>query len=149
MLRNLWPKISWVPSIRTIPEGADVYVKNYSATNRAWEYLGRSPIDHIKIPLGSLRWQIKKDGFQTLETVSEKVPWPSENSRTLNFKLYTNEHIPTGMVQVGGRSLSLDTEDVGHLGPVEIKDYLIDRFEVTNKSYKAFVDRGGYRKQEY
>ena len=35
--------------------------------------------------------------------------------------------------------------------PVDIgfPDFWIDRSEVTNKSYKAFVDAGGYRKREY
>ena len=59
MLVNLWPKISWIPSIRTTPEGTDVYVKDYSSPAMNWEHLGRSPIDHIRIPMGVLRWQLK------------------------------------------------------------------------------------------
>ena len=37
---------------------------------------------------------------------------------------------------IGGRS--------GELG-----DFFIDRYEVTNKQYKEFVDKGGYRNREY
>ena len=35
--------------------------------------------------------------------------------------------------------------------PVDIgfPDFWIDRYEVTNRQYKAFVDAGGYRRQEF
>ncbi len=42
----------------------------------------------------------------------------------------------------------------GHFGPgpedeeIELPGYLIDRFEVTNRRYQAFVDAGGYRRPE-
>jgi dienelactone hydrolase len=36
-----------------------------------------------------------------------------------------------------------------HLLPFLLGDYLIDQYEVTNKSYKAFVDAGGYRTPAY
>ena len=29
------------------------------------------------------------------------------------------------------------------------QDYWIDQYEVTNRQFKAFVDQGGYQKQEY
>src|SRR5262249_61404647 len=32
--------------------------------------------------------------------------------------------------------------------PDQPGDYLIDRYEVTNSRYKAFVDAGGYRRRE-
>ena len=33
--------------------------------------------------------------------------------------------------------------------PAPIKEFLIDRHEVTNEEYKKFVDAGGYQKREY
>ena len=33
--------------------------------------------------------------------------------------------------------------------PVKLPEYWIDRFEVTNREFKAFVDAGGYRRQEF
>ena len=32
---------------------------------------------------------------------------------------------------------------------VQLDDYWIDRFEVTNRQFKEFVDGGGYRSREY
>ena len=153
MLVNLWPKISWIPSIRTTPEGTDVYVKDYSSPAMNWEHLGRSPIDQIRIPLGVLRWQLKKEGFRTLEAASEKDPWaplfPSEDSRTLSFRLDKEDRLPPEMVRIPGRRFSLPTPGLEDLPAVEMGDYLIDRYEVTNKRYKAFVAGGGYQKPQY
>src|SRR6185369_10731261 len=36
-----------------------------------------------------------------------------------------------------------------HLPPLELGDFLIDRYEVTNRQYKRFMDAGGYSKREY
>jgi dienelactone hydrolase len=43
--------------------------------------------------------------------------------------------IPTGMVRVKGEK--------------EIGDFFLDQYEVSNKQFKEFVDRGGYQKKEY
>ena len=153
MLLDLWPKISWIPSIHTTPEGTDVYVKDYSSPAKNWEHIGRSPIDHIRIPMGVLRWQLKKEGFRTLEAASERSVWtplvPSRGSRTVTFQLDKEESIPPEMVRVPGGHFSLDIPGLEDLPAVEMGDYLIDRFEVSNKQYKAFVAGGGYQKPQY
>ncbi len=43
---------------------------------------------------------------------------------------------------VGGRD-----ERFGGAGDVD--DFWIDRFEVTNRQFKSFVDQGGYERQDY
>ncbi len=35
-----------------------------------------------------------------------------------------------------------------HLAPVELEDFWIDAYEVTNKDFQRFVDAGGYEKHE-
>jgi dienelactone hydrolase len=52
--------------------------------------------------------------------------------------------VPPGMVHVvGGR-------DPVRFGPIgELDDFWIDRFEVTNRKFKEFVDQGGYSRREY
>jgi formylglycine-generating enzyme required for sulfatase activity len=49
--------------------------------------------------------------------------------------------VPKGMVQVGLARLV-------HLPGVELDAYWMDRYEVTNRQYKEFVDAGGYRRPE-
>jgi len=38
---------------------------------------------------------------------------------------------------------------VGSTKPVELPDFLLDKYEVTNREFKKFVDGGGYGKSEY
>src|SRR6185437_1241763 len=46
-------------------------------------------------------------------------------------------HIPAGRV------------DPTRHAAVSVSDFLLDRFEVTNRDYKKFVDAGGYRDPKY
>ncbi|WP_410965263.1 SUMF1/EgtB/PvdO family nonheme iron enzyme, partial [Salmonella sp. SAL4435] len=39
--------------------------------------------------------------------------------------------------------------DLGLPEGVIVDDYFIQRFEVTNRDYKKFMDAGGYRRKEY
>ncbi len=47
--------------------------------------------------------------------------------------------IPPGMVRVSGAKT-----DIG-----ELDDFYIDKYEVTNKQYKEFINNGGYRNKKY
>ena len=51
---------------------------------------------------------------------------------------------PTGMVFVPGGRIA-----VGVAKPLVLPDYWIDKFEVTNKDFKRFVDAGGYRDRKH
>jgi len=62
------------------------------------------------------------------------------------------EKIPPGMVRVSmperyPRTLFIP----GYEGMLQLalKDYWVDRYEVTNRQFKVFVDQGGYQKREY
>ena len=46
-------------------------------------------------------------------------------------------HVPAGSVEVSG----ISQNDLGN--------FLIDKYEVTNREFKKFVDAGGYREQKY
>ena len=41
------------------------------------------------------------------------------------------------------------TDGSRHLPPIPLEDYWIDKYEVTNRQFKQFLDQGGYRKQQY
>jgi serine/threonine protein kinase/formylglycine-generating enzyme required for sulfatase activity len=161
-LLKLWPDISLEISVHTNPAGADVYMKEYRADDRAWQYIGSSPIEHLKIPFGNLRWKVTKLGYDTLEAISytrEKVTGPGGTGRslifpeygttTLNLSLDANGTIPEGMVRIPGGTVSLELVGFYDLPPIEIPDYWMDRYEVTNKQFKQFVDSGGYQKPGY
>ncbi len=131
-------KIAISISIKTEPSGANIYAKEYSDPESEWKFLGVSPIDRIRLPIGLFRWKVEKEGYETVHaaaptfTGSLLVDWlPCNFVRTLD----TKSTIPAGMVRVKGEE--------------KIGDFFIDQYEVTNKQFKEFVDRGGYQKREY
>src|SRR5262249_25161279 len=151
MLLKLWPDMSRTVSIQTTPPGAAVYMKEYSATTSEWQYMGQSPLDRIKIPRAFFRWKVEKKGFATVEGCPSRGFWPPVTSGTIPFILDEEGDIPPGMVRVlgGASTFSIDLPGFGHLQPVQLTDYWIDKYEVTNKQFKEFVNHGGYQKREY
>jgi serine/threonine protein kinase/formylglycine-generating enzyme required for sulfatase activity/dienelactone hydrolase len=154
-LQRLWPEFSLEISVHSNPDGAEIYMKEYRAVDRPWEYAGRSPIEHLKVPFGLLRWKAEKQGFQTAELLSYSIQKARKlaflgKGTTLNLPLAEPGTIPEGMVRVPGGELELEFPGMEKaVSTVDFPDYWMDQFEVTNKQFKPFVDVGGYRKPEY
>jgi len=151
-LVKLWPQISRVVDIDTSPEGADLYTKPYEATKAGWQLLGRTPLKQARLPLAFLRWKVQKEGYGTLEVTLEEGQWTRlryNRPVSLNFTLTKAEDIPAGMVRVPGESYSLEIAGMDYLKEVPLQDYWIDRYEVTNREFKKFVDAAGYTNPQY
>jgi hypothetical protein len=155
-LLKLWPDISLEIAVHTNPESADIYMKQYRADDQAWEYVGRSPVDRLKIPFGLLRWKASKQGFDTIEALSFSVArrkellLPTRGTSILDLSLAASGSIPEGMVRILGGNIELQIPGLEHaVSEVQIPDYWMDRYEVTNKQFKQFVEAGGYRNAEF
>ena len=116
------------------PVGTDVYFKDYPDVDGSWQLVGRVPIKDRRVPLGELRWRLVKDGFDTAEGSSAIGPV---------MTLSPTGKSPPGMVFVrGGRSTDGPTT-------IQLPDFWMDKYEVTNRDFKRFVDGGGYRESKY
>ncbi len=141
MLARLWPDFSRTISVETEPPGTDIYCKEYSDLKGEWRRLGRSPIKEVRIPAGFFRWRLEKPGYGTLDGAGATLPE--------RLVLYPEREIPAGMVPVPARRFYTILAHFGPLGPMQLGEYWIDKYEVTNRQFKEFVDRGGYEKPEY
>ena len=144
LLLELLPEIERQISFQTIPPGADVYL--YDDIGGNWNPVGRSPIDRAKTSRGYQRWKIEKAGFETVEGAASTA---SVSPVTINVKLAEKGSLPPGMVRMPGGKHVLGLAGLDHLAGQDLDDYLIDKYEVTNKEFKKFVDQGGYEKKEY
>jgi len=136
-LKQLWTDVSIPEVVTTDPSGADVSFAPYRTPTGSWFPLGRTPLNGVRMPRTLVRVRISKAGFQPIEGSGA----PGAMQR---YRLDPVDAVPPGMVRVvGGR----DPARFGLVG--ELDDFWIDRFEVTNRQFKEFVDRGGYSRQDY
>ena len=148
MFQEVLPQISASLSIVSTPSGASVYMKEYKAPKSDWESLGRTPIKNITIPLAFLRWKIEKLGFVTNEFAGHTRSLLSLPNHQLSLELAETNAVPEGMVWIPGHDSDIYPL-VGQLEPIKLNGCWIDKYEVTNKKFKEFIDRGAYAKPEY
>jgi serine/threonine protein kinase/formylglycine-generating enzyme required for sulfatase activity/dienelactone hydrolase len=144
LLTELWPKMSMEISIHTTPSEADVYMRDYSAVESDWDYLGQTPIESIRVPQGFFQWKIEKEGYRPVERASSPH-WIGSKDCQLNEE----GSIPPGMIRVQGGEYSMRLHRIPWTERVQLGDFLIEKYEVTNKQYRGFVESGGYRNQKY
>lgn len=146
-LAELFSKCSLNIDVKTEPPGAKIYIKDYDAPEREWSYLGVSPIEKIRLPVGIFRWKIEKDGYETVLAASSSWEMGSriggKPGTVIPYDLVRvldkTGSVPPGMVRVQGAETA-----IGKLG-----DFYIDKYEVTNGQFKEFIDAGGYRNEKF
>jgi predicted esterase len=141
-VEKMLDRITLRVSIVTRPPGATVELKPYSTPDVPWENLGETPLQGVRVPYALMRWKISKDGFETFEG----APFGERPFVTFaqGFTLDPVGSRPDGMVRVPGGPYVRPG-----FPPVRLEDYWLDRYEVTNRQYKQFVDQGGYQNADY
>jgi Sulfatase-modifying factor enzyme 1 len=143
-LKKLWPDFSNSINSFSDPPGAMVYRRDYNAIDTNWIFVGETPLNNVRIPYSYSMIKLLKDGFQTV--------YDATNSSVLRHRFYILDRIgslPKNMVHIPGIEISFPRSSPADSNSVDLRDFLIDKFEVTNKEYKVFVDSGGYLKKRY
>jgi formylglycine-generating enzyme required for sulfatase activity/dienelactone hydrolase len=140
--QQAWAEAGPKPLVQTEPEGAAVYISEFGDGKKPWRYLGTSPIKDVPLPRGYFLWKVSKPGFA--ETTGAAPTWWS----LVSLRLAPEGQVPEGMVLVPG------ADSLGGVIGIAAVDgphdpYFIDRYEVTNRQFKQFVDQNGYQKREY
>ncbi len=148
LLQRLLPLVSSQVNLSTEPEGAEVYWKSYNTPDAPWIKAGETPLRNIRFPRNYLRLQLRKKDFQHVEFAG-----PSAFGRLeveiKSLKLDSLGILPENMVRIP--TAVCDMRIVGleqHAGE-KVDEFLIDRFEVTNRRFKTFIDSGGYKNKKY
>jgi eukaryotic-like serine/threonine-protein kinase len=137
------------------PPGARVFAKPYSGLDAPWEDLGTTPIDSLIFVSGIISLKLEMEGYRT----SEDIIWNRYfDTDDRGYVLQKEESLPEEMVWVSGSGMQLyigaapagvHLPGIEHLASVQLGDFLIDRYEVTNRQFQEFVDAGGYDLPEY
>ena len=127
--------------INTRPDGASVSFRAY-ASDDAWIDVGETPLIGQRIPYAMMEWRIEKEGYATFTG----APFGGVSFMIFGegLVLVPEEEQPSGMVWIpGGYYQRL------RFPPVELEDYWLDRYEVSNSEYAEFVADSGYAEPRY
>jgi predicted esterase len=150
-LQALWPSISAHATLRTTPDGAEVFFREYGKTDGEWQRVGTTPLERVRLPQGLFEWRIEHAAAEQMVLVA-RLPGPMLtdmfNLGIPTIALAPKGTQPAGMTLVPGGSRIVSI--VGFPATfVTLAPYFIDRYEVTNREFKEFLDAGGYRDDRY
>jgi eukaryotic-like serine/threonine-protein kinase len=145
-LARLWPAIATTMSIDTEPAGAEVFWKDYDAPTEDWRLAGVTPFESVKVPRNYLYVEIRKKGYQTIEFAG---PGLFSGKIVQHLRMDELGSLPENMVRVPTTTTGMNIVGLEKHGGKEVPEFLMDKFEVTNKEFKAFVDAGGYSNKAY
>ncbi len=143
-LTEIFDQCSLKIDIKTEPAGAQVYMKEYMDPDSDWTFLGVTPIEKVRLPIGVFRWKFEKEGYEIVlaaastwngDFTKPDIVIPYDLMRILDKK----DNLSPGMVRVTGAQTAVGILD----------DFFIDAYEITNKQYKEFVNAGGYRDKKF
>ena len=148
-LAKLWPLIANELTIETEPAGAQVYWKDYVTPEAPWHLAGTTPLKGARVPRNLLRVEVRKEGFETIELVSPR-PWNRASDFDVpRLTLDRAGSLPPGMVRIPASVNEMYLQGLMKYGGIETPEFLADKYEVTNRQYKAFIDAGGYTNSSY
>jgi dienelactone hydrolase len=102
--------------------------------------IGQTPIDSIRVPVSTFyRFRIEKAGYETIFGATSTY----NDIDTVSRRLFKTGDMPPGMVYVDGYYDEVKDTWQKEYG------FFIDKYEVTNRQYKEFLDQGGYRNRDY
>ncbi len=136
---DMWSRVSRTYSIDTMPAGGKVFCRGYSDQDGPWRYLGQSPLRDITLANGIYRWKIEKQGFDTHECVS---------GQSIQVRLRETD-LAGEMVWIDGWQGEIHQDSYAQVTTVDVPGFWMDKYEITNEQFQAFVNAGGYANADY
>jgi serine/threonine protein kinase/dienelactone hydrolase len=153
--KNLVKRFTGKINFFSEPSGAQVYAKPYANSEKDWQYFGETPLDSMVFPVGFSLVKFEIKGYRPVYDLVWSTFFLND---TIRSRLVEENKIPAEMellpdeanwYSISGAPAGLHMPGLEQTKSVTIGDFLMDRFEVTNKDYKRFVDAGGYQDPKY
>ncbi len=160
-LQRMMPIISDRLSIVTKPTGAHVYLKRFAPDEQGRfpnrEYVGTTPMHDFRIPRVDHLIYLEKDGYFPKECLATSRLMREEgrifgslgNKIRFEIQLLESDKSSENMVFIPGGKYKLVGWGLPTMEEVQLDDYLIDKYEVSNEQFRVFIRAGGYFKKEY
>ncbi len=151
-LAGLMHEVSDLLTVTTDPAGARVYLQPFSLDGSIVPesvLVGETPLIDHRTPRVDQRVIITKDGYVPVERIASSALaraefGEAERDVTLDVRLHLEDELPAEMVLVPGGPYAMVGPDAPIGLSADLEDFAIDRFEVSNERFRAFVTDGGY-----
>ena len=145
LLAPLWVDIAQEQAFISEPAGATVTRASLDDTTH-WIPVGTTPTSSVRIPKNAWYYRYAKLGYRTVTIMGARlggsyVPIPS------SIPLRRETDPDTDMVELRGGRLAGTLYGLPTASTFDLADFLMDKREVTNRAYRAFVSDGGYSKR--
>jgi formylglycine-generating enzyme required for sulfatase activity/predicted Ser/Thr protein kinase len=153
-LDRLGPEITDELTVTSEPAGARVTLRRFPGKDTEpvpGEVLGTTPLSARRIPRADYLLLLDKEGYAPLERTISSALARAEGEPPgirVEARLVERGRVPKGVSLVPGGDYGLVGWGRLTFTRVPLDEYLIDRFEVSNRDYKEFVDAGGYLRKE-
>ncbi len=147
-LQKVMNRITLPILVNTEPAGAEVAVKGYTTPDAEWEPIGVTPMT-LRIPYALMRWRITKPGYESFEGAPFSGPAIGALARGLILDSLGKRPPGTVRIPPGPLPNLAGVRRMEELPGVSVEPFFLDRYEVTNRQFRAFVAAGGYDKREY
>lgn len=149
-LATLWPRFARKAVVASEPEGATVQRAALGDTAR-WFPLGTTPTDSTWIPIGVSLYRFEKEGHRPVTGLLHSslglINYGYLPPMRARLDAVDAPHPEMAWIPGGHSRAFLVGSDAAT--PLALGDFRIERFEVSNRRYKAFVDAGGYRDRTF
>lgn len=139
--------------IESDPPGATVYLQRFKGPPERAR-MGVTPLTIPQLARADYLLTLEKTGSAPGIRPISTVPLYHVGEAILmetpavRMKLAQASKVPPGMVFVEGGTYRLSGYDRPSDRAIELRDFFIDRYEVTNREFEQFVRDGGYRRRE-
>ena len=124
------------------PAGAEV--SRASLTDTAhWIPVGTTPTPVVRIPMNAWMYRYTKPGYRPVTLMAARL-WGSYVPVPTPVPLRKVTDPDSDMVMLHGGKMTASLYGIAATDTFDLSDFLMDKLEVTNRQYKAFVDAGGY-----
>ena len=155
-LTRLMARVADHVTISSAPTGAAIWLRRFApAAERAPDsvLVGETPIQELRVARGDYRVTAHKPRFATVERVASsaenRIVIDRSPAIRLDLRLHPADSVPARMVFIPGGSYAVTGPDAPTGLTAELDAFFLDRYEVTNAEYAAFIRAGGYQTAAY
>jgi|TARA_Y100000031_G_scaffold74852_1_gene82455 formylglycine-generating enzyme required for sulfatase activity len=139
-------------TFKTNPDGVQVFLKPYDQPHDDWAFVGATPLIDSDLARGVFRLKLEKPGYRTVLMAVRNPSLVMGNVTNARLRglapviiqMDQDAVLEAEMVRVPGGEYGLTFPGFNVAMTLDVPAFRIDRYPVSNREYKEFVDADAY-----